>query len=415
MARRRRPLARGAEARRRADGVDAGRCSSRPSIALYAERARGRRHERLRLARRRRPRRSRAAHAQGAARSCAAPISCSTTRSCSAAIIELARRAQRFYVGKRAGRHAISQDTIHRLMIRAARRGKRVVRLKGGDPFVFGRGGEEALALRAAGIPFEVVPGVSSVIAAPALAGIPVTHRGLASAFVVVSGHAESAFGPVLDSLAPGAATLVVLMGLSQRAAIAERLLARGWSTRTPAAIVSGRRAGGRGRMDRHDLASWARPSSTTGVARHDRDRRTSWRSLAVLAASSRRRRRWQHPSRDGAATDSEGNDHVSDGRHHHPGPRPAFVRDQADIDEFADTLGEVRERRDRPRPVARLPPGARHLRPAPGGRRPDAARQDPAGHARPAGSSTRSPTSPSSTRAASATSRRGRTSSSTS
>ena len=81
------------------------------------------------------------------------------------------------------------------LMIRAARRGQRVVRLKGGDPFVFGRGGEEALALRAAGIPFEVVPGITSAIAAPPLAGIPVTHRGLAAAFLVVSGHDEEAFG----------------------------------------------------------------------------------------------------------------------------------------------------------------------------------------------------------------------------
>ena len=85
-------------------------------------------------------------------------------------------------------------------MIRAARAGTQVVRLKGGDPFVFGRGGEEALALAAAGVPFEVVPGVTSAIAAPALAGIPVTHRGLASGFVVVSGHAEDAYRPVLEA-----------------------------------------------------------------------------------------------------------------------------------------------------------------------------------------------------------------------
>jgi uroporphyrin-III C-methyltransferase/precorrin-2 dehydrogenase/sirohydrochlorin ferrochelatase len=104
---------------------------------------------------------------------------------------------------------------------------------------MFGRGGEEVLAMRAAGIPVDVVPGVSSVIAAPELAGIPVTHRGVASAVSIVSGHAESAFGPVVDSLSPGAATLVVLMGLNQRGAIAERLIARGWSGSTPAAIVS--------------------------------------------------------------------------------------------------------------------------------------------------------------------------------
>jgi uroporphyrin-III C-methyltransferase / precorrin-2 dehydrogenase / sirohydrochlorin ferrochelatase len=156
-----------------------------------------------------------------------------------AAIIQLARRAKRFDVGKRHNRHAISQDAIHRLMIRGARRGQHVVRLKGGDPFMFGRGGEEVLVLRAAGIAVQVVPGVSSVIAAPELAGIPVTHRGVASAVSIVSGHAESAFGPVIDSLAPGAATLVVLMGLNQRGAIAERLVARGWGRTTPAAIVS--------------------------------------------------------------------------------------------------------------------------------------------------------------------------------
>jgi uroporphyrin-III C-methyltransferase / precorrin-2 dehydrogenase / sirohydrochlorin ferrochelatase len=115
-----------------------------------------------------------------------------------------------------------------------------VVRLKCGDPFVLGRGGEEALALAAAGVAFEVVPGVSSAVAAPALAGIPVTHRGLAAGFVTVSGHAEAAYGPVLDSLAPHSITVVVLMGLASRAAVAARLLARGWSPLTPAAVVLG-------------------------------------------------------------------------------------------------------------------------------------------------------------------------------
>jgi uroporphyrin-III C-methyltransferase/precorrin-2 dehydrogenase/sirohydrochlorin ferrochelatase len=102
------------------------------------------------------------------------------------AVLRHAARAQRFYAGKRCGRHSIGQDEIHRLLIRAARRGRRVVRLKCGDPFVFGRGGEEALALAAAGIPFEVIPGISSAVAAPGLAGIPVTHRGLVSGFAVV-------------------------------------------------------------------------------------------------------------------------------------------------------------------------------------------------------------------------------------
>jgi uroporphyrin-III C-methyltransferase/precorrin-2 dehydrogenase/sirohydrochlorin ferrochelatase len=154
------------------------------------------------------------------------------------AVLELAPRAQRFCVGKRAGRPSTAQQTIHALLVRAARRGRRVVRLKGGDPFLFGRGGEEALALLAAGIPFEVVPGVSSALAAPALAGIPVTHRTLASALVVVSGHAESAWRPVLAGLAPRSATVVVLMGLAARAAIARDLVARGWPATTPAAVA---------------------------------------------------------------------------------------------------------------------------------------------------------------------------------
>jgi uroporphyrin-III C-methyltransferase/precorrin-2 dehydrogenase/sirohydrochlorin ferrochelatase len=158
----------------------------------------------------------------------------------SAAAIELAPRAQRFFVGKRAGRSAVAQETINALMIRAARRGRRVVRLKCGDPFLLGRGGEEALALAAAGVSFEVVPGVSSAIAAPELADIPVTHRGLASAFVVVSGHARSAYAPVLESLTPGSLTLVILMGLANRSEIADLLVERGWPSATPAAILLG-------------------------------------------------------------------------------------------------------------------------------------------------------------------------------
>jgi uroporphyrin-III C-methyltransferase / precorrin-2 dehydrogenase / sirohydrochlorin ferrochelatase len=156
----------------------------------------------------------------------------------SAETLGLAPRAQKFSVGKRAGRPSMRQETINGLLIRAARRGKRVVRLKGGDPFVFGRGGEEALALVAAGIPFEVVPGISSALAAPALSGIPVTHRGLASAFVVVSGHAEGAWRPVLAGLRPGGATVVALMALSARGAIAAELQGRGWAPTTPAAIL---------------------------------------------------------------------------------------------------------------------------------------------------------------------------------
>ena len=154
-------------------------------------------------------------------------------------ILRLARRAQRFFVGKRAGRHALSQQEIHALMIRAARRGRRIVRLKGGDPFVFGRGGEEALALQEAGVPFEVVPGVTSAVAAPALAGIPVTHRGLSAAFLVVTGHDEETFASAVGTLAPNGLTLVVLMGGARRAAIASQLIAQGWQPSTPAALVA--------------------------------------------------------------------------------------------------------------------------------------------------------------------------------
>jgi len=151
-----------------------------------------------------------------------------------------ARQAHCFFVGKRAGRPSVKQETIHRMLIQAARLGKRVVRLKAGDPFVFGRGAEEALALAEAGVPHEVIPGISAALAAPALAGIPVTHRGLATGFTVVSGHAEEAYRPVLMAVQPGATTLVVLMGLGTRARLVELLLRAGWDPATPAAALLG-------------------------------------------------------------------------------------------------------------------------------------------------------------------------------
>lgn len=153
-------------------------------------------------------------------------------------VLPLAAHAQKLSVGKRACKPSISQDAINRVLVRAAKRGRRVVRLKCGDPFVFGRGGEEALALANAGVAFEVVPGVSSALAAPGLAGIPVTHRGITSSFTVMSGHSESAFGPIIDGMSPGTSTLVVLMGIGARAALAARLMARGWTAQTPAAIL---------------------------------------------------------------------------------------------------------------------------------------------------------------------------------
>jgi uroporphyrin-III C-methyltransferase/precorrin-2 dehydrogenase/sirohydrochlorin ferrochelatase len=153
-------------------------------------------------------------------------------------ILRYARHAQRFFVGKRAGRQALSQDRLNALMIRAARRGRQVVRLKGGDPFVFGRGGEEARALASAGVRCEVVPGITSAVAAPALAGIPVTHRGLASGFLVVSGHEETTLASTVSAAAPNSVTLVILMGMSRLAAIATALLAGHWRPDTPVAVV---------------------------------------------------------------------------------------------------------------------------------------------------------------------------------
>ncbi len=148
--------------------------------------------------------------------------------------------ARCFCVGKRAGRASVRQETIDRLMIRAAREGKRVVRLKGGDPFVFGRGAEEALVLARAGIPCEVVPGVTTAVAAPELAGIPVTHRGIASGFLVIAGHAGVSFDAALAAVRPNSITLVVMMGVAVRGAIATRLQEHGWGGESAAALVCG-------------------------------------------------------------------------------------------------------------------------------------------------------------------------------
>ena len=147
-------------------------------------------------------------------------------------------RAQCFSVGKRARRDSVPQETINRLMIRAAKQGKRVVRLKGGDPFVFGRGGEELLALVDAGVPVEVVPGVTTAVAAAAMAGIPVTHRGVASAFLVLAGHTSEAVDQTLSSVRPNSVSIVVMMGVGVRSGLMENLLAREWRQNTPAAIV---------------------------------------------------------------------------------------------------------------------------------------------------------------------------------
>ena len=149
--------------------------------------------------------------------------------------------ALRIFAGKRADVHSLPQEQISALMIAHARRGRSVVRLKGGDPCVFGRGGEEAEALAEAGIPFEIVPGVSAAVAVPAYAGIPLTHRKLSSSFAVVTGHEGGCKEtPAVDwgRLAGGVDTLVVLMGVRTLPGIVAKLLAGGRSPDTPVALV---------------------------------------------------------------------------------------------------------------------------------------------------------------------------------
>lgn len=157
-------------------------------------------------------------------------------------LLEHAREgAELIFVGKVAGEGGHNQAKINELLIEKGREGKRVVRLKGGDPFVLGRGGEEAEALRAAGLSFEVVPGVTSAVAVPAYAGIPVTHRGVASSFAVVTGHEDPGKGdPAIDwgRLATAVDTLVLLMGAKTLPEIVEKLIAGGRPAATPVAVI---------------------------------------------------------------------------------------------------------------------------------------------------------------------------------
>lgn len=144
--------------------------------------------------------------------------------------------------GKFAGNHRMKQSEIEQLLIEKAMAGHVVARLKGGDPFIFGRGGEEALALTAAGIDYEVIPGVSSVYSAPAYAGIPITHRGKASSFHVITGHEDPTKGESsldYDILAREEGTLVFLMGLSRLRQISDQLIEKGKDARTPAAVIA--------------------------------------------------------------------------------------------------------------------------------------------------------------------------------
>jgi uroporphyrin-III C-methyltransferase len=142
-------------------------------------------------------------------------------------------------VGKRPGRPT-PQELINALLVHLGSDGRSIVRLKGGDPYVFGRGGEEAEALRAAGLDFRVVPGVSSSISAPAAAGIPVTHRGVSVGFTVVTGHREKGGSSTInwEALAKVGGTIVILMGVSERAAIAARLIDGGLAPSTPVAAI---------------------------------------------------------------------------------------------------------------------------------------------------------------------------------
>ena len=150
--------------------------------------------------------------------------------------------AEKIYVGKAPDHHTLEQGMINQLLIQKAREGKVVVRLKGGDPFVLGRGGEEAEALVENNIPFEVVPGVSSAIAVPAYAGIPVTHRGVASSFTVVTGHKASDRGEpniAWDKLATGTDTLVILMGIGNLAYVVDQLIKNNKPPSTPVAVIT--------------------------------------------------------------------------------------------------------------------------------------------------------------------------------
>jgi uroporphyrin-III C-methyltransferase len=177
-------------------------------------------------------------------------------------------------VGKRCGRHAMAQAEINRLLIRLARRGRRVVRLKGGDPYVFGRGGEEALALARAGIPFEVVPGVSSVAAVGALAGIPLTHRGLSQSAQIIQGH-ELDQTTDWSALARFAGTLVVLMGVGAVQEIAARLVAHGAEAARQIALVE----------TAPDLQLHRSTSTLGEVAVHGLARRTAGPGIIYIGA----------------------------------------------------------------------------------------------------------------------------------
>lgn len=155
-------------------------------------------------------------------------------------LLVYATQAKFIDVGKLPNHHPVPQEDINAILVEKAREGKTVVRLKGGDPFVFGRGGEEAQVLAEAGIQFEIIPGVTSAIAAPAYAGIPVTHRGVASSVAFVTGHAAGAEPLDMNwrALAQGVDTLVFLMGVNNLPPIVTALTEAGRSSETPVALI---------------------------------------------------------------------------------------------------------------------------------------------------------------------------------
>jgi uroporphyrin-III C-methyltransferase len=150
------------------------------------------------------------------------------------------KTAEKIYVGKKAGKHEVPQDEINELIINAALKGKKVVRLKGGDPFLFGRGGEEAEALAEKNVDFEVVPGVTSAIAAPAYAGIPLTHRDYASSVAIVTGHRAGNGGKTVNwaKLASAVDTIAILMGVESVEAVVAKLIEGGLDPNKSVAII---------------------------------------------------------------------------------------------------------------------------------------------------------------------------------
>lgn len=216
-------------------------------------------------------------------------------------LLHVPRQAERVYVGKVGGGRQTPQVEINRALVAHARRGASVVRLKGGDPFLYGRGGEEAEALRAAGVAFEVVPGISSALAVPAYAGIPLTHRGVAATIAVVTGTRAEEHNDDAPSLASHAAadTVVVLMGVSRLRQIAEELIAAGRSPETPAAVVR--------------WGTYEGQQTIVGTLRTigDEAERAAMRAPAVIVVgevvSLRERLRWFENSRTFAAGDELG------------------------------------------------------------------------------------------------------------